>query len=80
MSYNLTEAQKDLGRWIVQEIRAQNLPEEFIVVWLDDEGTVIETRDLFEEAMVDSDDDQVFRLVSYDGSYKGVKALELISE
>ena len=51
-----------------------------LAIWLDDEGTVIETRDLFEAAMVDSDDDQVFRLVSYEGSYKGVKALELISE
>lgn len=48
-----------------------------LAIWLDDEGTVIETWDFFEEAKVNSDDDQVFRLVSYDGSYKGINALEL---
>jgi predicted transcriptional regulator len=33
MSYNLTETQKDLMRWIVQQVRAGKLSEEFSVSW-----------------------------------------------
>ena len=33
MIYNLTEPQKNLVRWIVQEARNQSLPAEFIVAW-----------------------------------------------
>lgn len=40
MSYNLTESQKNLIRWIVQEVRTQSLPEEFTVVWLGDAGSI----------------------------------------
>jgi hypothetical protein len=40
MSYNLTEAQRDLIRWIIQEVRERNLSEEFIVLWIDDEGKI----------------------------------------
>jgi hypothetical protein len=35
MNYNLTENQKELLRWIIGEIRAGNLDEEFRVVWAD---------------------------------------------
>ncbi|NLN69981.1 MAG: hypothetical protein GX142_04250 [Chloroflexi bacterium] len=31
--YSLTENQKNILRWIVQQVRDKNLPEEFIVVW-----------------------------------------------
>ena len=31
--YNLTESQKDSLRWIIREIRAENLREEFDVIW-----------------------------------------------
>lgn len=34
MAYNLTENQKDLARWMVQEARNGSLPEEFRIVWL----------------------------------------------
>ena len=34
MSYNLTEGQKDLLRKLVQEVKADNLPEEFWVYWI----------------------------------------------
>jgi hypothetical protein len=34
MSYNLTDNQKDLLRWIVQQVRDGNLPEEFLVAWV----------------------------------------------
>jgi len=34
MPYNLTENQKDIVRWMVQDTRAGNLPEEFHVVWI----------------------------------------------
>jgi hypothetical protein len=47
-----------------------------IAIWLDTEGNVTETRDFFDEAMVDSDDDQVFRLVSYPNNSPGVKTLQ----
>jgi len=47
-----------------------------LAIWLDTGGAVIETRDFFDEAMVDSDDDQVFRLVSYPRNNPGVKALQ----
>lgn len=34
MPYNLTASQKELIRWMVQENRDGNLPDEFTVVWL----------------------------------------------
>lgn len=34
MSYNLTDRQKDVLRWIVARVRSDELPEEFFVVWL----------------------------------------------
>ena len=40
MSYNLTEKQKDLLRWVVQQVRDENLPEEFYVVWITDGGQI----------------------------------------
>jgi hypothetical protein len=33
MSYNLTESQKDLARWIVEQVRDGELEEDFTVVW-----------------------------------------------
>ena len=33
MGYNLTDSQKQLLRWLVQQIRDGKLPEEFHVVW-----------------------------------------------
>jgi len=40
MGYNLTEKQKDLLRWVVQQVRDENLPEEFYVVWITDGGEI----------------------------------------
>src|SRR3972149_5684920 len=37
--YNLTNSQKDLLRWLVQEVREEKLPEEFSITWLS-EGKV----------------------------------------
>ena len=31
--YNLTSSQKDLLRWIVQQVREEKLPEEFSIIW-----------------------------------------------
>ncbi|HOR18512.1 MAG TPA: TIGR02391 family protein [Brevefilum sp.] len=39
--YNLTDNQKDILRWIVQEVRHKNLPEEFIVVWHFGDNSII---------------------------------------
>ncbi len=33
MSYNLTETHKDVLRWLVQEVRAGRLHEEFLIAW-----------------------------------------------
>jgi len=33
--YNLTPGQKDLLRWLVQQVLDGNLPEEFILVWIE---------------------------------------------
>jgi hypothetical protein len=33
MIYNLTDKQKDLAKWIVGEVRADNLPESFTIDW-----------------------------------------------
>jgi len=40
MEYNLTDKQKDLLRWLVQQARAGNLSEEFHVVWIMDSGEI----------------------------------------
>jgi hypothetical protein len=40
MGYNLTDKQKDLLRWMVQQVRAGNLPEEFYVVWAMEGGLI----------------------------------------
>lgn len=40
MSYNLTDNQQPLARWIVQQIRAGELSEEFYVMWLRSEGEI----------------------------------------
>ncbi len=44
MPYNLTEGQKNLVRWMVQEVRAGKLPEEFWVYWVAEtpEGMLVE--------------------------------------
>ncbi len=44
MPYNLTESQKDIVRWMVREVRAGKLPEEFWVYWVSDipEGILAE--------------------------------------
>src|SRR5829696_3722638 len=44
MPYNLTEGQKDRLRTLVQEVRADNLPEEFSVLWVSESpvGMVVE--------------------------------------
>lgn len=42
MDYNLTEDQKELVRWLVRQIRAESLPEEFYVVWMLDGGRISE--------------------------------------
>lgn len=44
MGYNLTEHQKDLLRWLVQQVRDEKLPEEFYVVWLMGKGAISEFR------------------------------------
>ena len=41
MSYNLTESQKDLVRWLVQEVRAERLSDEFWVYWVSERGGFI---------------------------------------
>ena len=41
MSYNLTEAQRELLVWIVEEVNNDNLPEEFQVVWTSGGGEII---------------------------------------
>lgn len=41
MSYNLTDKQKDFVKWMVQQVRDDNLSEEFVVVWLSG-GAVIQ--------------------------------------
>lgn len=38
--YNLTDNQKDLLRWIIDEVRNGILKEEFTVVWLGDSGII----------------------------------------
>lgn len=48
-----------------------------LAIWLDTDGMVTETEDLFETAMVDSDNDQVFRLVSYTRKYPGVQVVQI---
>lgn len=40
MDYNLTENQKDLLRWLVQQAQDDKLPEEFYVVWIMGEGEI----------------------------------------
>jgi hypothetical protein len=39
-SYNLTDDQKELARWLVQQVREENLPEEFHVVWMPNGGEI----------------------------------------
>jgi hypothetical protein len=34
MDYNLTENQKSLARWIIQQVRNGKLQEEFLVIWM----------------------------------------------
>jgi hypothetical protein len=46
--YNLTDGQKDLVRWMVQEVRAGKLPEEFWVHWVSDMPAGMLTDGLFE--------------------------------
>src|SRR5215208_8496576 len=41
MSYNLTESQKDLVRWLAKEVRAKRLSEEFWVYWVSEGGGFI---------------------------------------
>ena len=42
MKYNLTENQKKLLQWIVNQIRSENLPEEFTIAWVNrDPGYII---------------------------------------
>jgi hypothetical protein len=42
LPYNLTDDQKDLVRWMVQEYRAGKLPEEFRVGWSKGGGSIME--------------------------------------
>jgi hypothetical protein len=39
--YNLTDSQKDLLRWLVQQVRDGNLAEEFVIIWLTDDQSQI---------------------------------------
>jgi len=39
--YNLTDSQKDLLRWLVQQVRNGNLPEEFLIIWVRDNKVII---------------------------------------
>jgi hypothetical protein len=41
VAYNLTDPQKDLLRWMVQENRAGSLPDEFHIHWLEEIGGLI---------------------------------------
>ncbi len=41
MSYNLTESQKNLARWLAQKAEADELPEEFWVHWISEGGGFI---------------------------------------
>jgi hypothetical protein len=41
VAYNLTDPQKDLLRWMVQENRAGRLPDEFHVHWPEEIGGII---------------------------------------
>ncbi len=40
MSYNLTNSQKELIRWLVGQKRAGNLSDEFLVIWTLDGGEI----------------------------------------
>lgn len=42
MAYNLTEDHKNILRWIVQENRSGNLPDEFMVQWISGMGAIFE--------------------------------------
>ena len=33
MTYNLTDNQKDLLKWLVEQVRAGSLSEEFLAIW-----------------------------------------------
>jgi hypothetical protein len=39
--YNLTDNQKDILRWLVKQVRNGSLPEEFHILWSDDEKAYI---------------------------------------
>lgn len=64
MPYNLTEGQKSLVRWMVQENRVGNLPDEFSVAWLSGGGFI---------TTYDGDQPQLSR-----GSLDALAASELI--
>jgi len=40
MKYNLTDSQKELLRWLVQQIRDSRLAEEFYVLWAQQRGEI----------------------------------------
>ena len=39
--YNLTSGQKELLRWLVQQVRDGNLQEEFTVIWVTHDKALI---------------------------------------
>jgi hypothetical protein len=39
--YNLTDSQKDLLHWLVQQVRNGNLLEEFIIIWVSNNEVII---------------------------------------
>lgn len=47
--YNLTKSQRDLLRWIVQQIRKEKLPEEFSIIWLQEKCSISEYKGNIED-------------------------------
>lgn len=45
MAYDLTEGQQELARWLVGAARDKTIAEEFVVVWLQGEGLLLEAQD-----------------------------------
>ena len=40
MSYNLTDNQKELLKWLVEQVRAGSLSEKFLAIWTLDRGEI----------------------------------------
>jgi hypothetical protein len=69
--YNLTEKQKDLLRWLVEQVRADRLPEEFYLIWTGNGGAIISTPN-------DLEDDRPSNIAK--GALQALEAEDLIHQ